>query len=90
MGSLISFLMPMGLAFLGAAALAWGAALVSMRGRTRVGGAIALACGVAVMLAAGVSLGSGDMLGLMLALLGSAAWAITAGVVLASWRTHAR
>ena len=71
---------------LGASSLAWGAALTPTAGRARIGGGVALACGAIVVVATGMSLQSADMLGLMFALLGAAAWAVTAGVLLARWR----
>jgi hypothetical protein len=84
-GAAVSVLMPMGLAFLGAAALAWGAALSPMRGAARIVGLIALALGVVIMGASGASLQALGMIGLIVALLGSAAWAIAAGVLLLRW-----
>jgi hypothetical protein len=83
-GAAISVLMPMGLAFLGAAALAWGAALTSMRGRRR-GGALALVLGLVMVAAAGASLQGAGVIGLIVALLGSVIWAIAAGVLLLRW-----
>ena len=89
LGAAIRVLMPGGLAFLGASSLAWAAALLPAAGRGRIGGVIALACGAIVTLAAGMSLLSADMVGLMVALLGAAAWAVTAGVLLAVWGSPA-
>jgi hypothetical protein len=86
LGSTIRVLMPAGLAFLGASALAWSAALIPAAGRARIGGWVGLACAAVVGLATWLSLQSADMMGLMFALLGSAAWAVTAGVLLATWR----
>ncbi len=86
-GAAVSVLMPLGLAFLGASALAWGAAL--MGGPARIGGWIALASGTAMLAGCGGSFQAGGMLGLIVAILGSAAWAITAGVVLARWPANA-
>ena len=84
-GAAISVLMPMGLAFLGAAALAWGVALTPMRGKARIGGALALALGVVIVAATGASLQAVGMIGLIVALLGSVIWAIAAGVLLLRW-----
>ncbi len=84
-GAAISVLMPMGLAFLGAAALSWGAALAPMRGAARLGGAAALALGALTLAGAGASVTAGGMIGLLVALLASAAWAAAAGVVLMLW-----
>ena len=86
LGAAIRVLMPAGLAFLGASSLAWGAALLPAAGRGRVGGAIALACGAVVILAVGMSLQSVGVIGLPVAILGVAAWAVAAGVLLAFWR----
>jgi hypothetical protein len=83
-GAAVGVLMPMGLAFLGAAALAWGAALAPMRGAARIGGWVALALG-GLTLAAGASVPASGMIGLMVALLTSAAWAIAAGILLMRW-----
>jgi hypothetical protein len=88
-GTAISVLMPMGLAFLGAAALAWGAALTPMRGAARIGGWVALALGALTLAAAGASLQAAGMIGLMVALLTSAAWAIAAGILLMRWPLEA-
>lgn len=84
-GATVSVLMPMGLAFLGASALAWGAALTPLRGPARVGGLAALALGVTIVGASAASLQTLGMIGLIVALLGSAAWAMVAGVVLLRW-----
>jgi hypothetical protein len=84
-GAAVSVLMPMGSAFLGAAALAWGVALTPMRGKARIGGALALALGVVIVAATGASLQAVGMIGLIVALLGSAAWAMAAGVLLLRW-----
>lgn len=87
-GAAVSVLMPMGLAFLGAAALAWGTALAPMRGAARIGGRVALALG-GVTLAAGASVPAAGMIGLMVAMLTSAAWAIAAGILLMRWPVEA-
>ena len=84
-GAAVSVLMPMGLAFLGAAALAWGAALSPMRGAARIVGLLALALGVVIVGASGASLQALGMIGLIVALLGSAAWATAAGILLLRW-----
>lgn len=89
LGAGVRVLMPAGLAMLGASALAWAGALIPAAGRARIGGGVALACGALVALSAGMSLQAADMGGLMFALLGSAAWAVSAGVLLAMWRAPA-
>jgi hypothetical protein len=85
-GAAIRVMMPGGLACLGVSSLAWAAALPPGAGRGRVGGLVALACGVIVILAVGLGLQSLGMIALMVALLASAAWAVTAGLLLAAWR----
>ena len=85
-GAAIRVLMPGGLAFLGASSLAWAFALLPAPGSGRVGGLVALVCGVVVILAVGMNLQSLGMASLIVALLGSAAWAMAAGVLLAGWR----
>lgn len=85
-GATIGVLMPMGLAFLGAAAVAWGACLTPRPGTVRMVGVIGLAAGAAIAIAAGVSLCSGGPLMLMIALLSQAAWTLAAGVMLFHWR----
>jgi hypothetical protein len=84
-GAAISVLMPLGLAFLGAAVLAWGAALTPMRGAASIGGVAALVLGVVIVAATGASLQGAGMIGLIVALLGSAAWAVAAGALLLRW-----
>ena len=81
-GAALRVLMPMGLAFQGAAALVWGPVLVSCRGSARVGGVIGLVLGVAVSAAIGISIQSVNPIGLMIAIVATAAWALTAGLVL--------
>ena len=80
-GEAIRVLMPMGLAFQGAAALAWGAALIA-RPTGRINGGVAVAAGAATLLAAAASLWIPSPHLLMLALLAQAAWTLTAGVTL--------
>ena len=82
-GEAIRVLMPMGLAFQGAAALAWGTALIA-RPTARISSAVALAAGAAILLAAAASLWIPSPHLLMLALLGQAVWTFAAGVML--WR----
>jgi hypothetical protein len=86
LGAAINALMPMGLAFLGAAALTWGAALTPIRGRARAAGIVALASGAIVLAAIGLGLASPNPASLMIALLASAAWPLAAGALLATWR----
>jgi hypothetical protein len=78
MGTAISFLMPVGLAFQSAAVTAWGWALTT--GGSRVLGLSALAVG-AVMLAA-MAAGFANPLALMAGIVGTAIWAVLAGVAL--------
>jgi len=88
-GAAISVLMPMGLAFLGAAALSWGATLAPMRGAARLGGVAALALGAVALAGAGAGVTAAGMTGLLVALLASAAWAAAAGVLLLRWPVDA-
>ncbi|HLY78106.1 MAG TPA: hypothetical protein VKQ70_01945, partial [Caulobacteraceae bacterium] len=85
-GAAVRVLMPMGLSFLGAAALAWGTALAPMRGGVRIAGWIALASGAVMLASSGASLQPAGMLAMIAALLSSAAWTVTAGVLLMHWR----
>ncbi|HEY2708588.1 MAG TPA: hypothetical protein VGI95_11105 [Caulobacteraceae bacterium] len=80
-GAAINVLMPMGLAFQGAAAVAWSTALMR---KARIAGLAALALGVAVLVAAWFSLDPAGMPGLLAALIATAVWTLIAGVLL--WR----
>ena len=85
-GAAINALMPLGLAFQGAAALAWGAALAPLPGRARIGGGVAAVLGLTVLAAAAMAPGASSPLALMIALVAVAAWTLAAGVLLATWR----
>ncbi len=85
-GAAINALMPLGLAFQGAAALAWGAALTPLPGRGRMGGVAAWALGLAILAAAAMAPGAASPLALMIALVAMAAWTMVAGVLLVTWR----
>jgi len=74
-GTLISFLMPIGLAFQSAAIAAWGWALTA--GGKRMTGLLGLVLGIA-MLAASFT----TPLALMVAMAGTALWALVAGSIL--------
>ena len=87
-GAAVRVLMPMGLSFLGAAALAWGTALAPMRGGARIVGWIALASGAVMLASSGASLQPAGMLAMMGALLSSAAWTVAAGALLMHWRAE--
>jgi hypothetical protein len=56
-----------------------------MRGAARIVGLLALALGVVIVGASGASLQALGMIGLIVALLGSAAWATAAGILLLRW-----
>ena len=84
-GEAVQVLMPLGLAFLGASALAWGAALAPMRGVARLGGVFALLSGALTLAAIALGLQALGMAGLMVALVSSAGWAVAAGVLLVRW-----
>ena len=77
-GSLIGVLMPLGIAFQGAAIAAWGAALAAS-GR-RMTGAFGMLLGAAMI--AGIVAGSASPMALMGGIVGIAAWAIACGVIL--------
>jgi hypothetical protein len=87
-GATIGVLTPVGLAFLGAAALAWGACLAPRSGSVRTGGIIGVAAGAAIAIAAGVGLWGASPYMLMVALLAQAAWTLAAGVMLFNWRQN--
>jgi hypothetical protein len=78
MGTAISFLMPVGLAFQSAAVAAWGWALTT--GGSRALGLAALAIGAAMM--AAITAGFANPLALMAGIAGTAIWAILAGILL--------
>ncbi len=86
-GAAINALMPLGLAFQGAAALAWGVALTPLPGRARIGGVIAWVLGTVMIAASALSPGASGPFALMIALLAMAAWVLAAGVLLLSLHT---
>jgi hypothetical protein len=79
-GTLIGFLMPLGLMFQSAAIAAWGWALAA--GGSRVLGAVGVIGGLAMLGALGLSFAVTNPLLLMGALAGTAAWAMAVGMVL--------
>ncbi|HXC56242.1 MAG TPA: hypothetical protein VNU97_13165 [Rhizomicrobium sp.] len=81
-GALISFLMPLGLAFQSAAIAAWGWALVAS-GMSRVLGVIAMLAGAGLVAALASSFAAMNPFALMGAMAAIAAWAMAAGVLLA-------
>ncbi len=80
-GTMISFLMPLGLAFQSAAISCWGWALVAS-GRSRVVGLIGLAMGSLLIAALGVGVTTGNPLALMAAIAATAVWAVLVGALL--------
>lgn len=80
-GTLISLLMPIGLAFQSAAVGAWGVALMTS-GISRVAGIIGLALGTAAFVALAATAGAMNPLVLMGVLAVMAIWAVVAGIVL--------
>lgn len=80
-GTLISLLMPIGLAFQSAAIAAWGAALMT-GGISRVAGVIAVALGGAAFVALAITVGAMNPVVLMGTLAATALWAAVAGIVL--------
>jgi hypothetical protein len=80
-GTLISLVMPIGLAFQSAAIAAWGAALAATR-VSRIAGAIGLVLGGGAFAALAATAGSMNPFVLMGAIAGASLWAVVAGVVL--------
>ncbi len=86
-GAAINALMPLGLAFLGAAALAWSAVLIPTPARrARIAGGAGLILGLAALVGAALSPASATPIPLMAALLASAAWALAAGIFMTNGR----
>ncbi|HEY5337590.1 MAG TPA: hypothetical protein VIJ85_05260 [Rhizomicrobium sp.] len=77
-GTAIQFLMPMGLFWQGAGITAWGAAAMRL---VRAGGLAGLLIGLAVMAGAVAAL-AGQMVLMMLAIVGMALWAAVAGALM--------
>jgi hypothetical protein len=80
MGTMVSFLLPIGLAFQSAAMAAWGWALTAS-GR-RAAGLFGLALGSVLLAAVAASFATGNPMALMAALAGTAVWALVAGVTM--------
>ena len=80
MGTAISFLMPVGLAFQSAAVAAWGWALTASGSRGL--GLAALATGTIMIAAMGAGLATMNPIALMIGIAGSAMWAMLAGIAL--------
>jgi hypothetical protein len=76
-GTLVSLLQPLGLAFQGAAVALWGWALVG-RG-ARVGGVFGVLLGAALLGAAAAAVALANPLPLMGAIVGTAVWAVAVG-----------
>jgi len=80
MGTAISFLMPVGLAFQSAAVAAWGWALTASGSRGL--GLAALATGTLMIAAMVAGLATMNPIALMIGIAGSAMWAMLAGIAL--------
>src|SRR3569832_824632 len=80
MGTAISFLMPVGLAFQSAAVAAWGWALTASGSRGL--GLAALATGTIMIAAMVAGLATMNPIALMIGIAGSAMWAMLAGIAL--------
>jgi len=80
-GTLIRFLMPIGLAFQSAAVAAWGWALFTTR-TSRIAGAFGLAVGIALLAAFGATASAMNPMVLMGAIAALALWAAVAGVTM--------
>jgi hypothetical protein len=80
-GTLISLLMPIGLAFQSAAIAAWGTALAAS-GVSRIAGALGLVLGGASFAALAATAGAMNPFVLMAAIAAASVWAIVAGIVL--------
>ncbi len=81
MGTLVSFLMPIGLMFQSAAIAAWGWALTAS-GQSRVAGLFGLVMGSLMLVALGASFTAMNPFALMGAIVGTALWAMVAGALL--------
>jgi hypothetical protein len=80
-GTMVSFLMPIGLAFQSAAIACWGWTLTA-GGSSRVIGFIGLSLGVVLIAALGVGTATLNPLALMAAIAATALWAILVGMLL--------
>jgi hypothetical protein len=80
-GTMVSFLMPIGLAFQAAAMTAWGWALAAS-GRSRIAGMIGLAIGCALIVAIASSFVAMNPLILMAAIAATAVWSMIVGALL--------
>lgn len=78
-GTLIRFLMPIGLAFQGAAALAWGVALWRSTPTRRVAGGLALAVGALMLAALAATITELNPYALIGGFMGQALWLIVLG-----------
>lgn len=76
-GTLISFLMPLGIGFQAAGMVAWGSGL--FRTKSRLAGLAGLAIGLIVIAGIAASLTSGNPMALMAGIAGLALWAAIAG-----------
>jgi hypothetical protein len=81
MGTMVGFLMPIGLAFQSAAIACWGWALAAS-GMARVVGFIGVALGLVLIVALGIGVATMNPLALMAAIAATALWAITVGTLL--------
>ena len=79
-GSLVSFLMPIGLAFQSAAIAAWGWALTASGARGA--GLFGVVLGLAMVAAIAAGFALGNPMALMGAIVGVSVWAVVAGAVL--------
>jgi hypothetical protein len=81
-GTLISFLMPIGLGFQSAAIAAWGSALIGAR--QRLAGLTGLTLGAAMLAIMVLGLATMNPIALMAGIAGAALWAMLAGGVMAA------
>ncbi len=81
MGTLVSFLMPIGLMFQSAAIIAWGGALTAS-GMARLIGVLGMAAGTVMLAASASSFVAPSPLVLMVTIAGTAAWSLAVGAVL--------
>lgn len=79
-GTSVSFLMPIGLAFQSAAIAAWGWALTASG--SRAAGLFGLVLGLALIAALAASFAMGNPMLMMGAIVGTSVWAVVAGIVL--------
>jgi hypothetical protein len=81
-GTAISFLMPIGLLFQAAGIAGWSCTLSARHGIARMAGLLGIL--LAILITAALALGTMNPLGLMGALLGTSAWALVVGGLLAA------